>query len=824
MAKIRKLCLFLFLSCGLSMSLYAQMSDEQVINYVKESKAAGKGEQEIGRELVSRGVNKAQVERIKARYEESLGSDTEVANPSAGNERRERRSVENSFTETTAGSMDVVGEVVGDPTEQSDRRASRLVFGRDVFNGRALTFEPNENMATPKNYCLGPGDEVIIDIWGTNEATIRQEISPEGNIMVSQIGPVYLNGLTITEAGDKIRKVLARKYAGVSGEHPESEVRVTLGQIRSIQINVMGEVMVPGTYRLSSFSTVFHALYRAGGISNIGSLRNIRVMRGGRQMAVVDVYDYILKGKLDDDVRLEEGDVIIVPPYDMLVDIQGNVKRPMYYEMKQGETLTTLIQYAGGFAGDAYTEEVRVIRRTGRENQLFSVQEKDYTGWKLEDGDAVTVGAILDRFANRVEIRGSVFRPGMYQVGGSINSVRSLIEHADGLREEAFTARAVMHRMKADRTLEVIPVDVDGILAGRVADIPIQNNDVLFIPTKQELMEQQTITIHGEVFKPGVYKYADNETLEDIVLQAGGLKQTASTVKVDVARRMVNPKALTTDSIIARTYTFALKDGFVIDGEPGFKLMPFDEVYVRKSPGFYKQQNVIVEGEVMFGGTYTLSKKNQRLSDLIKNAGGVNDRAYVEGARLERRLNDTERKRLEVAKQMALEQAENLELEAAAQSRSLDLSNAERLKKFEIPETYSVGIELDKALANPGGDEDIVLREGDRLVVPQYNATVKINGEVMYPNTVGFIEGKKAKYYISQAGGYSNRAKKSQAFIIYMNGTVAKVSDGAKPKPGCEIFVPQKKISTMTIADKMTIGTSVASIATVIASLANILK
>ena len=423
-----------------------------------------------------------------------------------------------------------------------------------------------------------------------------------------------------------------------------------------------------------------------------------------------------------------------------------------------------------------------------------------------------------------VEIKGAVFRPGMYQVGGDINSVRTLIEKADGLREEAFTARAVMHRMKPDRTLEVIPVDVEGILAGRVADIPVRNNDVLFIPTKQEMMEEQTITIHGEVFYPGVYKYADNETLEDFVLQAGGLKQTASTVKVDVARRMVNPKALTTDTLIARTYTFALKDGFVVDGEPGFKLMPFDEVYVRKSPGFYKQQNVTVEGEVMFGGTYTLSKKNQRLSDLIKSAGGVNDRAYVAGARLERKMDANERKRYETVLKMAQEEAARLELEAAGAGRSVNIDKSDTQRKFEIPETYSVGIELDKALAEPGGDADIVLREGDRLVVPQYTATVKINGEVMYPNTVGYQKGKKAKYYINQAGGFSNRAKKSQAFIIYMNGTVAKVSEGAKPKPGCEIFVPQKKVTTMSIAEKMSIGTSVASIATMIATLANILQ
>ena len=812
MAKIRKLCLFLFLSCGLSMSLYAQMSDEQVINYVKESKAAGKGEQEIGRELVSRGVNKAQVERIKARYEESLGSDTEVANPSAGNERRERRSVENSFTETTAGSMDVVGEVVGDPTEQSDRRASRLVFGRDVFNGRALTFEPNENMATPKNYCLGPGDEVIIDIWGTNEATIRQEISPEGNIMVSQIGPVYLNGLTITEAGDKIRKVLARKYAGVSGEHPESEVRVTLGQIRSIQINVMGEVMVPGTYRLSSFSTVFHALYRAGGISNIGSLRNIRVMRGGRQMAVVDVYDYILKGKLDDDVRLEEGDVIIVPPYDMLVDIQGNVKRPMYYEMKQGETLTTLIQYAGGFAGDAYTEEVRVIRRTGRENQLFSVQEKDYTGWKLEDGDAVTVGAILDRFANRVEIRGSVFRPGMYELGGTLNTVKDLVARADGLTGDAFLNRVLLTREREDLTHEVIAIDLAALLAGRVPDIPLQREDVLVIPSIHELEAKGAFTISGEVTRPGVYPYVENTTLEDLLVQAGGLLESASTVKVDVSRRIKDPESLEPGKELSKIFTFSVKEGYVVDGTPGFVLEPYDVVEVRRSPGYQVQRRVTIAGEAVFAGGYTLIEKNERLSDLVKRAGGLTPEAYVKGGRLIRQMNEEERAQRQAALDMAL-------MNAGSDSISV--------AKLRLSDRYSVGIELDKALANPGSDYDVVLREGDYIFIPEYISTVKITGEVQYPNTVTYLAGKGASYYIDQAGGYGKMAKKRRAYVVHMNGTVTRLKRFRRNRiePGCQIIIPSKKERKgMNIAEIMALTTSAASIGTMAATIANLTK
>ena len=696
-------------------------------------------------------------------------------------------------------------------------KTKRKVFGRNIFNNKNLSFEPNMNIATPQNYRLGPGDAVFIDIYGASQKTIECTVSPDGFVTIDGYGPVEVSGLTVSQANAKLRSTLGSRYSS-------SHIKLTVGETRSIMVNVMGEVKAPGTYTLSAFATVFHALYMAGGTNDLGTLRNIKVYRNNRLVTVVDIYDYMLNGKLTGNVRLADNDVIVVGPYDCLVNLTGKVKRPMWYEMKKNESVGSLLKYAGGFTGDAYTKSVRVVRKTGKEYSVYNVDEFDMSSFQVSDEDSVSVDSILDRYSNMVEIKGAVFRPGMYQVGGEINSVRSLLEHADGLREEAFTARAVMHRMKKDRTLEVVPVDVEGILDGKVADVPLQPNDVLFIPTKQEMMEEQTITIHGEVNYPGIYKYASNETLEDFVLQAGGLKNSASTVKVDVARRVMNPKALTNDSISAYTYSFALKDGFVIDGTPGFHLMPFDEVYVRKSPGFSKQQNVVVDGEVMFSGTYTLQRKNTRLSDVIKAAGGVNDRGYAAGATLVRKINESERKRLEAARKMALEQYEQVAAEEAAKTgKSVDITNSERIKKFQIEDTYSVGIELDKAIANPGSDVDIVLREGDRIVVPQYTGTVKINGEVMYPNTVGFVKGKKASYYIDQAGGFNNKAKRGQTYIIYMNGMVAKVSHNAKPMPGCEIVVPAKATTKMSIAETMTIGTSVASIATMIATLANIL-
>lgn len=834
----------------------SSMTDEQILQFVMKENANGTSQAQIVTKLMQKGVTIDQIRRVKDKYErqaknKGLGTVTpkneeesdgrqrknNSKKKSSNNddeespqyrlkdtrEKKKNRNEEVVYDETNEDWLmmqDELNTFIPDTTAMLEKllaeKRKKKVFGRDIFNNKELTFEPNMNIATPQNYILGPGDAVYIDIYGASQKTIESTISPDGEVTIEGFGPVQVSGLTVAQANARLRSTLGARYSS-------SKIKLTVGQTRSIMINVMGEVKNPGTYTLPAFATVFHALYMAGGTNDIGTLRNIKVYRNNRLVSVVDIYDYILNGKLTGNVRLADNDVIAVGPYDCLVNITGKVKRPMFYEMKRNESVGTLLKYAGGFTGDAYKKSVRIVRKTGREYSVYNVDEFDMSAFQLADEDSVSVDSILPRFSNMVEIKGAVFRPGMYQVGGDINSVRTLIEHADGLREEAFTARAVMHRMKKDRTLEVVPVDVEGILDGTVPDIPIQNNDVLFIPTKQEMMEEQTITIHGEVQYPGIYKYADNETLEDFVLQAGGLKQTASTVKVDVSRRIVNPKALTTDSVIARTYTFALKDGFVIDGTPGFKLMPFDEVYVRRSPGYYKQQNVEVEGEVMFSGVYTLSKKNQRLSDLIKNAGGVNDRAYIAGARLERKVNESERARMEAVLKKAKEEAEQMEIEAAKENKKLDLKDSEKIKKFEVPEFYSVGIELDKALANPGCDADIVLREGDKLIVPQYNGTVKINGAVMYPNTVGFQKGKKAKYYINQAGGFSQKAKKSQTYIVYMNGTIAKVSQNAKPKPGCEIVVPEKEINKMTIAEKMTIGTSVASIATMIATLANIL-
>ena len=680
------------------------------------------------------------------------------------------------------------------------------------------------NIATPQNYRLGPGDAVIIDIYGASQKTEQCTVSPDGDVTIEGYGPVQVSGLTVAQANARLRATLGSRYTS-------SRVRLTVGQTRTIMVNVMGEVRLPGTYTLSAFATVFHALYMAGGTNELGTLRNIKVYRSGRLVTVVDIYDYILNGRLTGNVRLAEGDVIVVGPYDCLVNISGKVKRPMFYEMKKNESVASLLKYAGSFTGDAYTKAVRVNRKTGREYSVYNVGEFDFASFHIADGDSVEVDSILPRFANTVEVRGAVFRPGKYNLGEHVNSVRTLLDQAEGVTEKAFTARAVMHRMKADRSLEAIRVDVAGIMSGRVADIPLKENDVLFIPTRPEEIQERTLTIRGEVNYPGTYRYAENETVEDFVLQAGGLTDRASSVNVYISRRITDPKALRPDSVIAQTFTVSLKDGFAVDGQPEFKLMPFDEVYVMRSPAYSEQQNVSVEGEVVFAGVYTLPKDNVRLSELFRKSGGSNGLAYIKGARLMRRANETEKERMRAVLRMQQEQLQKNLLQLSASSNNAGglqqaaegAKNAE-LAKFNVPDEYPVGIDLEEALKHPGSDADVVLREGDRLIVPKYNGTVKVNGAVMYANTVAYEKGKRASYYIDQAGGYASDAVKNHAYIIYMNGRVAKVSHGARVMPGCEIVVPAKLKRKMSVAETMSLGTSMSSIAAMIATIANLTK
>lgn len=795
-----------------------QMSDDQVVQYVKEAQRTGKSQKQMTTELLRRGVTKEQVARIQKKYaEHSTAADGVENKPS---QLRERTSLMTdgkairgtSYEEAELEEQKEIIDLKRDAKATPEAPGSNI-FGHSLFSNRNLSFEPSANLATPVNYRLGPGDEVIIDIWGASENTIRQTISPEGTILVRGLGPVHLSGMTVKEANSFLQREFSKIYSGISGTEPNSEIKLTLGDIRTIQINIMGEVSVPGTYTLSAFSTVFHALYRAGGVNRIGSLRSIKVVRDGKTFADLDVYDFIMKGKMKDDIRLQEGDVIIVDPYQSLVEIVGKVKRPMFYEMKPTETVATILNYAGGFTGDAYKKAIRLVRKSGREHQVFNVDEMDYSVFRLDDGDMITIDAVLDRFENRVEVRGAVYRAGLYQLDGTVNTVKQLIKKAEGLRGDAFLNRVIIDREHEDLSHEIIAIDLGGLLNGTIADIPLQKNDILYIPSITDLKEEETVAIYGEVANPGTFLFSKNMTIEDLLVQAGGLLEEAATTRVEVTRRIKDPKSTSFSSVLGKTFTFDIKDGFIVGGNAeNFYLEPFDAVYIRRSPAYRRQQNVVVAGEVLFSGSYSLLKKNERLSDLVSKAGGVTPDAYVKGARLIRKLSDEERRRQNDAIRMA---------------QNGEGKDSISIQKLNLSETYTVGIDLEKALANPKSDFDLVLREGDVLYIPEYVNTVKISGSVMYPNAVVYQKGKNLKFYINQAGGYGNMAKKKKVYVVYMNGTVSrlKARNASAIEPGCEIIVPSKaEKKHMAMAEILGISSTTATIAAMVATMADAFK
>ena len=813
-----KKLVFLIFIAAMPMLVGAQgMSDQQVMTFIAAEAKAGTSQAQIVTKLMQRGVKIDQIRRLRNQYDKQIKdrgmSGAADGAVSAATSRMRSNTDGTTSQELSTAKVGTTGTVESDAAEElqqveSDVQATsttnegtgKRVFGRDIFNNRNLTFEPNMNIATPQNYVLGPGDQVIVDIYGASQKTETLTVSPEGTVTVPGYGPITVSGLTVAGAQAKLRRTLGSRYAS-------SNLQLTVGQTRSIVVQVMGEVKLPGTYTLSAFATVFHALYRAGGTNDLGTLRNIKVYRQGRLITVVDIYEYILNGRLAGNVMLHDNDVISVGPYDCLVGITGNVKRPMFYEMRKDESLSTLLKFAGGFTGDAHKKSVRLVRQSGERYQVFNVNEFDMADFKIEDGDAVTVDGMINRYENMVEVKGAVFRPGQYQLGTNITSVRNLIEAAEGLTEDAFTSHAVLHRLKADRSLEVVPIDLEGIMAGTVADVPLKNEDVLFIMTQEDLRQERTLTITGEVMSPGVYEFADNVTIEDLIVMAGGLTDQASLAKVDVSRRIIDKRATAKNKEIAKTFTFELKDGLVIDGNRGFVLEPYDIVHVRRSPAFSTPRNITVTGEVNYEGNFTLENKNMRLTDALKMAGGITDAAYLRGARLVRTMNDEERVRY----QASLNAIRNVLSERGDSIAWNNLQNST---------TYSIGIELDKAVANPGGDYDLILREGDQIFVPEYNGTVKISGDVMFPNTVSYIAKRGYKKYVEQAGGFGNRAKKSKTFIVYQNGTIGLASKGAKPEPGCEIIVPSKKRSnSINLGALLSAGTSLASLATMVVAL-----
>lgn len=843
---IRRLLFVIALSFSFQWVAAQTITDDQVVKMILAEKESGADEETIARRLLQKGATPAQIRRIKEKYEQEqsgLGAVDLTGKGDKNNRLRSGKEKNSKFLiskEENTGNEKLPKEKQKKQQKEKEQnmqenmafldldsvlyyknllKEETPVFGRNLFNNELLTFEPAMNIPAPADYILGAGDQVIIDVWGASQMTFDNVISPEGFIVAEGVGRIKLAGLTLAEADKYVNTILGEYYNG-------SSISLSIGEIRNVKVDIVGEVVAPGSYTLSAFSTLFNALYMAGGIGEFGSLREIIVYRNGKAVSRIDVYDYILNGNNTGNIRLQDNDLIVVAPYNAIVNIQGKVKRPMMYEMKDDESLAKLLSYTGGLTGDAYDKNIRVIRKNGREYSVHTVAKNDLGAFTLFDGDSIYVDSIIPRFSNMVEIKGAVFHPGMYQVDGKIRTVLDLLEAADGLREDAFLARAVMHRRKADRRLEVLSINLQGILDGTSPDVELRKEDVLFIPSVEEMRGQETLKISGEVNYPGVYEFAENTTLEDFVLQAGGLTNVASTAKIDIYRRVYNPKSLEGSDTITEVFCFALKDGFVIDGTPGFELAPFDEVHVRKSPVNNLIKSVTVDGAVNFKGDYAMHNHNYRLSDLVKDAGGFATSSYPQGARLYRKMSLEEK----MQRDNMIKQSQKQIFEDALRSdKAFDMAISDSLINLNATfgDSYLLDIDLSSAVENPGCDADIVLREGDKLIVPEYAATVKISGEVRYPVTVTYLEGKNLNHYIKHAGGYADRAKKNGVYAIYMNGGVKKISKLSSKdiQPGMEIVVPAKNLKKkMTTAEVVTIGSASASIATMIVTIVNLLK
>ena len=781
------------------------MTDQQVLDYVKSGIASGKKQNDIVKELALKGVDRAQAARVKKLYEAQLGGkENAAAVESAVAASREH--VPN------AGSAEDIDPLMTQDVQKTANsgvtlpEASEGVYGRSVFRNKNLSFAPSKNMPTPKNYILGPGDEVIVDIFGANQSTIRSVVSPEGYINVDILGPIYLSGKSIESANVFLKGKLAQIYEGLSGGEEKTDIQLSLGQVRSIQITIVGEVPNPGTFMVTSLSTVFHAMFQAGGVKEPGTVRAIKLVRNNKPIATIDIYDFLLNGSRKNDVRLEEGDVIIVEPYKSVVKVQGYVKRPMNYEMKEGETIADLLKYAGGFSKTAYSDNVSVVRQQGHDFVVTTVEASQYSSFFLKNGDEIEVRKMDARFENRIGISGAVFLPGVFELKPEVNSVRKLVNKAGGLLPEAFTQRAIIHRKHQDRSLETMPVNLEGVLNGSKPDVPLMNNDSLYIYSVYDINDQGVLTINGEVADPGIFPFAANTTVQDLILQAGGLLRSASVARVDVARLIVDNESLVAQKDISTYYTFSLNNGFAVDGADKFVLEPYDVVTVRRSPSYVSNRVVKVTGEVNFPGDYNMSRREERVSDIIAKAGNITDFAYIKGAQLLRKKTDAEKKQNDLM------------------ADAVEASNDSILDKDEEEQRYLVSFDMADALKNPGGENDLVLVDGDELIVPVLNNTVKIDGAVQMPTTVSYKKGMKKSDLVNAAGGYAKRAYKRRSYIVYMNGRVSKLRRFTTIEPGSQVFIPKKDKKENQLQQIMSVSTTAASLGMMGVSIANLLK
>jgi protein involved in polysaccharide export with SLBB domain len=794
-----------------------ELSDDQVRAFMRQVEASGLGEAQLEQIAQSRGMRPEEVKKLRERVDK-LKKDTNKqssdSDPNKVQQKTESGEREMNFEQDSTA-------VKKDPETEAEKAFNELrskIFGADLFKNSKLSFEPNLSIATPKNYIVGPNDELLIDIYGNSEASYNLKVSPEGNINVEYVGIIPVAGLTIEAATSRIRSRLSSVYNGL--RNGSTSLNIAVGSIRSIKVILTGEIVKPGTYTLPSLANVFNALYSSGGPTENGSFRSIELIRGGKKIATFDIYDFLMKGEMADNLRLEDQDIIRVPVYQSRIEIVGEVKHPGIFELNSSEYFNDLLTFAGDFTENAFRARVKVLKNTDIERKIADINSDKFSEYKPNTGDKYFVDRVLERFVNRVSIEGTVFRPGFYELDQGLTLLQ-LVKKAEGLKEDAFLPRAYITRLRSDNQTELISVNLAGILNGSLKDIALLREDVISVSSIFDLKEEFKVSIDGEVRVPGIFDYAEKMTLEELVINAGGFKEAASFQRVEISRRVKNSNSNDLDAITSQVFQIDIdKDlGF---SKPKFELQPFDIVSVRSAIGYEVQRQVKVEGEVLYPGLYTISNKDERISDLLLRAGGLTALAYSKGASLKR---EGSKKTKDVN---SIDQNEEIQNKLAKLQRLQENVNdsVSTNVKEEVLKNVYVGIELDEILLNPRTKTDLILEEGDVLRIPKQLQTVKVNGEVLFPVTTIFNQSKGFKYYISQGGGFSNRSMKGKSYVIYANGSVKSTSkmfvfnNYPVIEPGAELFVPKREDKRpISAAEIVGISSALASLAVIVLNL-----
>nr|WP_294943028.1 SLBB domain-containing protein [uncultured Mucilaginibacter sp.] len=780
------------------------LSDAQLRQVLQQAQATGMSDTQLLQTLQGRGLSAEQSQVLQTRIAAirkaaATGTDVQQDTPA----QQSNRSL--NYKPDT---LDLPGTT---PTK---------IFGANLFRNSNITFEPNLKIATPVNYILGPEDQLNINVYGASLVNWKLDVSPEGNINIPGVGILNVSGKTIEQATASIKsKLAANNYAVGRG----TTVQVSLGNIRSIKVILVGEVVKPGTYTLPSLATVFNALYSAGGPNNNGSFRQIEIIRNNRIVRRLDVYDFLVKGDQKDNISLQDQDIIRVPTYRTRVELVGEVKHPALFEVLSGEAMQDVLRFAGGFTDQAYTARIKVSQISDQQRRIGDVIEADYKNYIPLRGDKFTVEKILERYENRVTINGAVFRPGEYELQKGL-TLSQLIKNAAGLKEDAFTGRGSITRLKPDNTTELISFDVNGILNKTTPDILLQREDVVRISSIFDLRNEYNVTIKGEVRSQGNFAFAENMSVEDLIVKAGGFTDGASAKRVEVARRVTDSDPASKTSNLAQVFNIDV-DPQLKNGSANFKLQPFDIVSVYSQPGYEKQSTVKIEGEVLYPGYYAIQQKNEKISDLIKRAGGLTASADADGASLRRNdlaILGVNKKGVDTnaVKQERLEQLSRLK-QANKDSTTIDTPARNNF----------VGINLKEILETPGSRTDLIAEDNDVIRVPKKQELVWVNGDVLFPSAVVYSPGKSFNDYVLNAGGYSATASRRRTYVKYPNGEVHGVSKflffNVHPavKPGSQIFVTTKPAKHgLSTTEVIGLTTGIASLGAIILGIINLSK